>query len=94
MAYVSSVSQTGVGTSGELKFIRTDSVRAAYTINVSGTATYSLQHSLDGVNWVSNEDATDLTADADGNYVFPMYGVRLNVTSGSGTVTLVLGQAV
>lgn len=94
MPSVSSVSQTGVGVSGALKFMRNEQPRVAYTINVVGTATYSLEHSLDGEHWVSNEDVTALTGNSDGNYIFPVYGVRVNVTSGTGTVTLVLSQAV
>lgn len=93
MPRITKVSQTGAGTSTALVFIRNERPRVAYTINVTGSATYSLQHSLDGTNWVSNEDVTNLTNDADGNYMFPLYGVRLVVASGAGTVTLVLSQA-
>ena len=93
MPRITSVTQTGAGTSSALTFIRNEKPRVAYTINVSGTVNYDLQHSLDGTNWVSNEDVTGLTANADGNYQFPVYGVRLVVNSGSGSATLVLSQA-
>lgn len=93
MPQVKAATQTGVGTSSELRFARNEDPRVAYTVNVVGTVTYSLEHSLDGTNWVSNTDVTALTADADGNYVFPLYGVRVAVTAGTGTVVLVLSQA-
>lgn len=72
-------------------------------IVVSGTVTYSVQHTFDNVqsstysaasgNWYNHPTLNSLTANADGNYAFPVTAIRLNVTSGSGTATLTIVQS-
>jgi hypothetical protein len=69
-----------------------------------GTATYTVQHTLDDVwsptfvpasaNWDPHPTLVNLTAQADGNYAFPVSAIRLNVTVVSGaTVTMNVIQA-
>jgi hypothetical protein len=60
---------------------------------VSGTATYSVEHTFDDVfdSTVSpvafqNTGITAQTANKDGNYMFPVRAVRLNVTAGTSPV--------
>lgn len=70
---------------------------------VSGTVTYSVQHTFDDVfaaafdastaTWYDHPSLDDLAANADGNYAFPVTAIRLNVTAGTGTATLTLVQA-
>ena len=70
---------------------------------VSGTVSYSVQHTFDNVqaegynpatgNWFNHPTLASLSANADGNYAFPVTAIRLNVLSGSGTATLTAIQA-
>lgn len=69
---------------------------------VSGTATYTVEHTFDDVfsptfnpataSWLPNTGLTAQTASKDGNYAFPVRGVRLNVSAGTGTVTMTVLQ--
>lgn len=63
-------------------------------IIVSGTATYTVEHTFDDVwdpdfnpataTWFPHPTLVTLTADADGNYAAPPIACRLNVTVSSG----------
>ena len=69
-----------------------------FGVEVSGTVDYTVQHTFDdpGVGfttWFSHPTVAGETANADGNYAFPVTGVKLLVNSGSGTATLKLVQA-
>lgn len=59
----------------------------------SGTPTYKLEHTFDGINWFDHEFITGQTVAQDGNYAFPVAQIRVNITSGSGMVTLTALQA-
>jgi len=58
-----------------------------------GAATYSVQHTFDGDRWYNHATVVAQTANADGNYAFPVLQVRVTVTAGAGTATLTLIQA-
>jgi hypothetical protein len=70
---------------------------------VSGTPTYSVQHTFDNVfdpsynpstgTWFNQPDMTAQTTSVDGNYAFPVSAIRLNVTAGTGVVALTVLQA-
>lgn len=65
---------------------------------VSGSPTYKVEHTFDdpqgsSKTWFDHASLTGKTANADGNYAFPVRGIRLSVTSGSGVVRAVLIQA-
>lgn len=70
---------------------------------ITGTPTYTIQHTFDDVlaegvtpTWFSHPDLTAQTANADGNYAFPVRAVRVNVTAvGASTdaVTVTVLQA-
>lgn len=70
---------------------------------VSGSATYTVQHTFEnamaeGFNpatatWFDNSGLTDKTDNANGNYAYPVNGISLNITSGTGTVTVYILQA-
>ena len=96
------ISQTGIGTSSpaRLNVIQSD-FKVGIGAVVSGTATYTIQHSFDdpgdyssasdyGTNatWFPHEDLAAQTASADGNYAYPVQASRVNITSGTGTVTV------
>ena len=92
-------SQTGVGSSGAIVVnTNVSPVNIGFGVLVTGTVTYTVQHTFDdpGVGfttWFNHPTAASLTAAADGNYAFPVTGIRITVNSGSGTATLRLVQA-
>lgn len=100
MAHPSIVTQTGTGTSA---WIPVDHTQNAFGIGfgcvVSGTVTYDVQHTFDNIQdstvtptAFTHSTVIGKTANQDGNYAFPIRAVRLNVSAGSGTVTLTLLQ--
>lgn len=88
------VIQTGVGASEAIDIQDTSELRISYAVVVSGTVTYSVQHSIGGDAFLDNTDNTNQTTTQDGNYVFPVQKVRVNVTAGAGTATLHVRQLV
>jgi hypothetical protein len=67
---------------------------------VSGTLTYSVEHTFDDIlngataNWFPHSTIAAQTTSKDGNYAFPVTAIRLNVTaftSGSATLNLLQG---
>lgn len=88
------VTQVGVGESEAITILDTVDIRISYVVIVVGTVAYTVQHSIGGDVYVNNDDNTNQTVTRDGNYVFPIQKVRVNVTSGDGTATLHLRQLV
>lgn len=88
------VSVTGVGPSAAIGIEDTNDIRISYAIKVTGTVTWTVQHSLDGITYFDNTDNAAQTTSQDGNYVFPVRDVRVNITAGSGTATLHVRQLV
>jgi hypothetical protein len=88
------VAQTGVGASEDIKIQDTNDFRVTYAVAVTGTVTYTVQHSLDGVTWFDNTDTQAQTTPQDGNYIMPVAAVRVNVTAGTGTAALHLRQLI
>ena len=88
------VAQTGVGASAAIGIFDTNDIRISYAVAVTGTVTYTVQHSLDGLTYFDNNDAIAQPVSRDGNYVFPVRDVRVNVTAGTGTATLHVRQLV
>src|ERR1700747_410478 len=95
------VSQTGTGTTA---WIPMDREQAHFTVGIgcvaTGTVTYSVEHTFDDVQnsaitptAFQNSALTAQTASAFGNYSFPVRAIRLNVTAGSGSVTMTLIQS-
>lgn len=85
------LSQTGTGQSDEFELDLNSFERPfaiGFGVVVSGTVTYTVQHSFDGTNWFDHETVTGKTANDDGNYAFPIKHLRVNVTAGTGTATL------
>lgn len=88
------VAQTGVGATAAVSIHDTNEIKISYAVAVSGTVTYTVQHSLDGITYFDNSDNLAQTTAQDGNYVFPVRDVRVNVTAGTGTATLHVRQLV
>lgn len=64
-----------------------------FGVVVSGTVTYSVQHTFDGTNWFDHPTVVSQTTNQDGNYAFPVLQIRLAGLSGSGTAVLTVIQA-
>lgn len=97
-------SVTGVGTTTPIPLDNYISpFNVGFGVVVSGTATYTVQHSFDnpfaagytaaGATWFDHPDVAAETTNADGNYAFPVAAIRVNLTSGSGTATITATQA-
>lgn len=100
MANPSVITQTGTGASA---WIPVDNTQNAFAIGfgcvVSGTVTYDVQHTFDNVfdssitpTAFTHATVTGKTANQDGNYAFPIRAMRLNVTAGTGSVTITILQ--
>jgi len=71
-----------------------------FGVVVTGTVTYTVQHSFDNP-WTTTSPvwfdhptvAAKVDVNADGNYAFPVAAIKVVVTSGSGTATLTVIQA-
>lgn len=87
-------SVTGVGASAAIDVRDTNDIRISYAVVVSGTVTYTVQHSVGGDAFVDNTDNSGQTTTQDGNYIFPVQKIRVNVTAGTGTATLHVRQLV
>lgn len=95
------VSQTGVGTSPLIvwDYIQTPFNASISTI-VTGTVTYTIQHTFDDVfastytpaagNWFDHDVANmvSATTNQDSNYSAPIRASRINQTAGTGSVSL------
>ena len=100
------ITQTGVGATKPIAF---DIMRNPFNIGigaiVTGTATYSIQHTFDNIydsaynpatgNWFSNDNTAFVngTSSAAGNYYFPVTASRLVISSGTGSVAVTYIQA-
>jgi hypothetical protein len=62
------------------------------TCIVTGSVTYSVQHSNDNSNWINNANIASATSSLDTNYMFPVKYIRLQQTAGSGSVTMTVIQ--
>lgn len=96
---VQTVSKTGAGSSSALVINTNISpVNLGFAVVVTGTVTYSVQHTYDDpavgfTTWFSHATVVGQTATAEGNYAFPVTGVKVLVTAGSGTAAMSLTQA-
>lgn len=93
------VSKTGVGSSSSLVMNTNISpFNVGFGVIVTGTVNYTVQHTFDDpavgfTTWFSHPTIASQAANADGNYAFPVTGIKVLVNSGSGTATLKLIQA-
>lgn len=86
------------------QYISPENVTVAVVLSAGASLTYKVQYTFDDVfaatfnpataNWNDHATLVSKTASADGNFAFPVTGVRLNVTPyTSGTATLTVLQA-
>lgn len=75
----------------------------ALSVQVTGTITYTVQYTFDDVfapgfsaasaNWIDHPTLSAQTATKDSNIAYPVRGIRLKTTAGTGTATLTIIQA-
>ena len=93
------VAQTGAGsTSAIVTNTNTTPFNVGFGVVVSGTVNYTVQHTFDDpavgfTTWFPHPTIASQATNQDGNYAFPVTGIRLTVNSGGGTATLNLVQA-
>lgn len=93
------VAKTGAGASSAIAM--NDNVtpfNVGFGVVVTGTVNYTVQHTFDDpavgfTTWFDHPTILGLAANADGNYAFPVSGIRVLVNSGGGSVTMNLIQA-
>lgn len=94
------ITQTGVGTSAWVPLdYKQSPFNVGFGVSVTGTATYNIEHTFDNildstVTPVVFKHGTlvSQTTNKDGNYAFPIRAVRINVTAGTGSVSVTLLQ--
>ena len=95
------ITKTGTGSSATVPTnINTSPFNIGIGVVVSGTVSYSIQHTFDDVfdatvtpTWFNHTSLAAQSASADGNYAFPVRGIKLLIISGAGTATATLLQA-
>lgn len=96
---VQTISKTGVGSSSALVMnTNCTPFNVGFGVVVSGTVTYSVQHTFDDpaigfTTWFSHPTIAGKSDNQDGNYAFPVTGIKLLVTAGAGSATMNLVQA-
>ena len=86
------VARTGVGATDPILIKPVNDIRAILVVKATGTVSYDIQYSLDGIFFITLNGNAGLTASADAAVVMPVQSVRVNVTSGSGDVELAVRQ--
>ena len=96
---VQSVSQTGAGSSSAIVVnTNTNPCNIGFGVVVTGTVDYTVQHTFDDpavgfTTWFPHPTIAAQNSNKDGNYAFPITGVRVTVNSGGGTAAMNLVQA-
>lgn len=92
-------SQTGAGsTTPFVMNTNCTPFNVGFGVLVTGTVDYTVQHTFDDpavgfTTWFPHPTIAAQSTNKDGNYAFPVTGIRLTVNSGGGTATLKLIQA-
>lgn len=91
-------SQTGAGSTDWIPLDhRTSPFNVGFGVVVSGTVSYTVEHTFDdpasSPAVFDHPDVAAAVANADGNYAFPVRAMRLTVDSGTGTATITVIQA-
>lgn len=90
------VAKTGTGSSTAIVVNTNISpVNIGFGVSVVGTINYTIQHTFDDpavgfTTWYSHPTIASKTDNQDGNYAFPVTGIKVLVNSVTGTATATL----
>lgn len=75
-----------------------DPINIGFAVDVTGTVSVTVQHTFDDPSsgsalWLNHATVSGATADVDGNYAFPVRGIRVRQATGSGSTRTVIIQA-
>lgn len=96
---------TGTGSTEVIPFdVYKDSFSVGFGVKVSGTVTYTVQHTFSVPNskgsvsfndavWFDNSTIVAQTSDQVGNYIFPITGMRVTISAGTGSITVMAVQS-
>lgn len=99
------ITQAGAGATAPVPMNQyTSPFNVGFGCDVTGTATYTVQHTFDDVfasgftpasaKWYNHASVSGVSTDQDGNYAFPVSAIRLVLAGGStGSVTMTILQA-
>ena len=94
------VSQTDTGSSDAIVInTNTNPCNIGFGVIVDdGSPTYTVQHTFDDpavgfTTWFPHPSIAAKSDNQDGNYAFPVTGIRITVNSGGGTATMNIVQA-
>jgi hypothetical protein len=96
---VQTVSKTGTGSSSALVMnTNVSPFNVGFGVVVTGTVNYTVQHTFDDpavgfTTWFDHPSVASETTNQDGNYAFPVTGVKVLVNSGGGSVVMNLVQS-
>ena len=96
---VQTVSKTGTGSSSALVMnTNVSPFNVGFGVVVTGTVNYTVQHTFDDpavgfTTWFDHPSVASETTSQDGNYAFPVTGVKVLVNSGGGSVVMNLVQS-
>jgi len=96
---VQTVSKTGTGSSSALVMNTNISpFNVGFGVVVTGTVNYTVQHTFDDpgigfTTWFDHPSVASESTSQDGNYAFPVTGIKILVNSGGGTAVMNLVQA-
>lgn len=96
---VQQVSKTGTGSSNAIVVNTNISpCNIGFGVVVTGTVNYTVQHTFDDpavgfTTWFDHPTVASQATSQDGNYAFPVTGIKVLVNSGGGTATMNLIQA-
>lgn len=95
---VSSITGVQNGTTIPVDY-RAQDFGIGFGVVVSGTITYTVQHTFDDIynpavtpTWFNHAYVAAQTANMDGNYAFPIAAMRIISTAGTGTATITILQ--
>jgi hypothetical protein len=98
------IARIATGATGTSNIIQLDHNQVPFAVGfglvITGTVTASVQHTFDDFQnsavtptWFNHSVVNGVTASTDGNYAFPVMGIRINMTAGTGTATMTVIQA-
>ena len=94
------VSKTNTGSSATVGTdLYISPFNVGFGVKVTGTVNYTIQHTFDNIattanpTWYPHPTVAGQTTNKDGNYAFPVSGIKVLVNSGDGTATLTVIQA-